>query len=82
MKFLKKSAIAVMAATVISANAIGCVPMKYVVNPVLFASAADIVESGECGAEGSNLTWTLDSEGTLTISGEGEMPKWKYSDSP
>ena len=82
MKFLKKSAIAVMAATIISANAIGCVPMKCVVNPVLSASAADIVDSGECGAEGSNLTWTLDSEGTLTISGEGEMPEWKYSDSP
>lgn len=82
MKFLKKSAIAVMAATIISANAIGCVPMKYVVNPVLSASSADIVDSGECGAEGSNLTWTLDSEGTLIISGEGEMPEWKYSDSP
>ena len=32
--------------------------------------AADIVASGECGA---NLTWTLDSEGTLTIDGNGNM---------
>ena len=32
--------------------------------------AADIVASGTCGA---NLTWTLDSEGTLTISGTGAM---------
>ena len=31
---------------------------------------ADIVESGVCG---ENLTWTLDSEGLLTISGAGEM---------
>ena len=39
------------------------------------ALAADIVDSGTCGAEGdgSNLTWTLDSEGTLTISGTGRM---------
>ena len=28
---------------------------------------------GNCGAEGDNLTWTLDSDGTLTISGTGAM---------
>ena len=32
--------------------------------------AGSIVASGKCG---DNLTWTLDSEGTLTISGTGEM---------
>ena len=39
------------------------------------ALAADIVDSGTCGAEGdgSNLTWTLDSEGVLTISGTGAI---------
>ena len=39
------------------------------------ALAADIVERGTCGAEGngSNLIWTLDSEGVLTISGSGDM---------
>lgn len=39
------------------------------------AADADIVDSGTCGAEGdgSNLKWTLDSEGTLTISGSGKM---------
>ena len=39
------------------------------------ALAADIVKSGTCGAEGdgSNLTWTVDSDGTLTIAGQGEM---------
>ena len=38
-----------------------------------------IVASGTCGAQGDNLTWTLDDSGTLTISGEGEMtssPSW------
>ena len=34
------------------------------------ALAADIVDSGTCGAE---VTWTLDSEGVLTISGTGAM---------
>lgn len=32
--------------------------------------AAEITNSGICG---DNLTWTLDSEGTLTVSGSGEM---------
>lgn len=40
--------------------------------------AAEIVDSGECGAKGDNLTWTLDSEGTLTISGEGRMMGFDY----
>ena len=45
------------------------------------ALAADIVDSGTCGAEGdgSNLTWTLDSEGVLTISGSGDMHGYGYS---
>ena len=44
--------------------------------------AADIVASGYCGGEGdgTNLSWTLDSEGTLTISGKGKMKNY-YSDS-
>ena len=47
--------------------------------------AADIVESGYCGGEGdgTNLTWTLDSKGTLTISGNGEMAYYtQYYRSP
>ena len=39
--------------------------------PMAFAS--DEVASGTCGLNGDNLTWTLDSEGTLTISGKGAM---------
>ena len=37
------------------------------------ADAATIVDSGECGAWGDNVTWTLDSDGLLTISGTGDM---------
>ena len=45
------------------------------------AFAADIVNSGTCGAEsdGSNVTWKLDSDGTLTISGTGKMTDYNNS---
>ena len=45
------------------------------------AADSDIVASGTCGAEGdgSNLTWTLDSEGVLTISGSGDMYDYRAS---
>lgn len=43
------------------------------------ANAATIA-SGYCGGEGdgTNLTWTLDSEGTLTISGRGKMKDYPF----
>ena len=34
---------------------------------------AQEVASGDCGGDGMNLTWTLDPDGTLTISGTGPM---------
>ena len=47
------------------------------------ALAAEVLYSGTCGGEGdgSNLTWTLDDEGTLRIEGNGEMENYWY-DSP
>ena len=43
------------------------------------AVAYEIVANGTCGAEGNenSVTWSLDSDGTLTISGSGAM--WDYS---
>ena len=46
------------------------------------ALAADIADSGTCGAKGSNLTWTLDSEGVLTISGSGDMHDYDFPSAP
>ena len=48
------------------------------------ALAADVVASGTCGAEGdgSNLTWTLDSDGLLTIRGTGAMENYFSDDAP
>ena len=36
----------------------------------VYVAAAEILYNGTCG---DNLTWTLDSEGTLTITGTGAM---------
>ena len=44
------------------------------------AYAANIVAEGDCGAEGDNLIWTLDEEGTLTVSGSGKMMDWDTND--
>jgi len=44
-----------------------------IVTTIPMAFAADIVKSGNCGANGGNVKWTLDSDGTLTISGTGDM---------
>lgn len=40
------------------------------------ATEARAVQSGTCG---DNLTWVLDDEGTLTISGTGEMYDYKFN---
>ena len=46
------------------------------------AFAATVIDSGYCGGEGdgTNLTWTLDSDGVLTISGTGEMADGAFYD--
>ncbi len=43
--------------------------------PTFSVFASDIIDSGTCG---DNLTWTLDSEGLLTIFGMGEMYDYDY----
>ena len=50
----------------------------------LHASAATVVDSGYCGDEGdgTNLSWTLDSEGTLTISGTSKMADYTWVSTP
>ena len=40
---------------------------------IRWEAIAGTVISGTCGADGDNLTWTLDSDGVLTISGTGAM---------
>ena len=47
---------------------------------VLKAQSVEIIDSGYCGGEGNgtNLSWTLNSEGTLIISGKGEMANYDF----
>ena len=45
----------------------------------LFAEDGNVIASGECGADGDNLTWKLTEDGTLTISGEGKMKDYSNS---
>jgi hypothetical protein len=53
---------------------------------VLLAASDDVTikASGTCGGEGdgTNLTWTLDGEHTLTISGIGNMKNFSYRGAP
>ena len=44
--------------------------------------SSEIIDSGNCGADGDNLTWTLDDKGTLTISGNGAMTNDSYMCAP
>ena len=41
------------------------------------AAEPTIVDSGNCGKDGSNVTWTLDNAGLLTISGTGKMADYE-----
>ena len=49
-----------------------------------FSNYKAIIASGTCGAEagGSNLTWILTSDGTLTISGTGDMADFASDNQP
>ncbi len=54
-----------------------------IVTTIPIAFAADVVASGNCGDNGGNVKWTLDSDGTLTISGTGNMADYEgYPDVP
>lgn len=46
--------------------------------PAPRAHAADIEFSGVCGRDGDNLTWTLDDDGLLTVSGVGDMADYSW----
>ena len=41
-------------------------------------TTGDVIGSGNCGANGANVTWKLTSDGTLTISGKGKMYDYMY----
>ncbi len=72
-KFIKK-ALSVFTAMAMMLSLMTGIPFSELGLGII-VSAAEIIESGNCGAEGneSSVTWSLDSDGTLTISGSGAM---------
>ncbi len=46
------------------------------------AEERTLVDSGFCGAQGENLTWTLYDDGNLVIGGEGEMENYRLLEKP
>ncbi len=46
----------------------------------LLSEDENVLASGECGADGDNLTWVLTQDGTLTISGSGSMRGYSIDD--
>ena len=44
------------------------------------AASAKVIDSGACGEDGDNVTWTLDDSGTFTISGTGAMADYMIVD--
>lgn len=41
-----------------------------------------VIASGECGADGDNVLWSLDDQGVLIITGEGDMADYNHSGNP
>ena len=53
--------------------------MVFMLIPVgVFADGAPAT-SGSCGANGGNVVWSLNTEGVLTISGNGEMEDYWFA---
>ncbi len=66
----------------------GSPAMEYVLaNNIKYESLGetelDVINQGQCGEDGANLTWEFDRFGTLTIKGEGNMREYgNYYDVP
>ena len=73
---MKKSVLRKVMAVALSATVLcstGFTSVGQFIGTDVSVSAANIVESGKCG---DNVTYTLDSNGTLTISGSGDMANY------
>ncbi len=73
IELMKKTLATIMALTVVCGAQTAVTAYQPTVD--ITAVAADIVDSGTCG---ENVTYTLDSNGVLAISGEGEIKKGAF----
>ncbi len=60
-------------------SAVMCIAVLMTLLLSFTASAVEIVYSGDCGA---GVRWTLDSTGTLTVSGEGAITDYEFGKAP
>lgn len=72
-KYLGKTLDVLLLATDENVDLAGCCIVRVQIPGGASDPTPTVVASGECGAQGGNLTWTLDSDGTLTIGGSGYM---------
>ena len=73
-KVLKSSLSLLLAIAIIFGSAYaGLAEIDFMKLFAVRANAASVIASGTCG---DNLTWTLDDEGALIISGTGDMINW------
>ena len=87
-RFWKKTTAGLLALMLVTGSLPANTPVQDLFSGiVLSAEAASVPRSGFCGAgtnEGGeeSVTWALDEEGTLTISGSGEMASYYTTGSP
>lgn len=85
MKKIKKSLVCATAVSLFAVSSLGAMPLKPFDMPFIAVNsygADEDLKSGDCGEQGDNLKWNLDSEGVLTITGEGNMKSWDFGESP
>lgn len=56
--------------------------MAFLLLGIFYPVAVSAAQNGTCGANGDNLTWVLDDNGKLTISGTGRMQDYPYGGEP
>ncbi|MGN1444144.1 MAG: leucine-rich repeat domain-containing protein, partial [Acutalibacteraceae bacterium] len=74
MKNSKHTLTRVLACIMVVLMTVAAVPF----NGFSASAAGTVVKSGNCGKNGSNVSFTLYSNGTLEISGSGEMEDYKF----
>ncbi len=67
---MKKNILCALAAAVMLSGMLPAEPFNYITGELMSVSANETVISGKCG---ENVEWSLDTDGTITFSGKGEM---------
>ncbi|MGN0444070.1 MAG: leucine-rich repeat domain-containing protein [Acutalibacteraceae bacterium] len=72
--------VVVMSVTFIPFASIAGIDLGFIANANGAEEVKNIIDSGYCGAQGDNVTYTLYDNGLLVISGQGEMKSSTFSE--